>query len=376
MIKIGIDFHSAEREGTGNCTYIRNLVEKLTVLDTKNKYFLYVTNLKYSYYEKFWGRTNIRFRLMRPKNPLIRIPFVLGPLSYIDNIDILHTQYIAPPFHSGKLLITIHDLAHFRYPECFGKFERIRSKILIPLNAKKADGIVTVSNYSKQDIIRALHIPSKKIEITHDGANENFKPIEDNEAIVNTLRSYGIKGNYILSVGRLDPRKNLIRLIKAFSKLKKEMKISHKLIIVGSKEYLFSDSEIERVSSKFKRDIIMTGYVPTALLPVFYSSADVLVYPTLFEGFGLPCLEAMKCGCPVVSSNTSSIPEVVGDAGILINPTDIFDISAAIYKVINDPKLRSEMRRKGLQRAKSFSWDETARRTLEIYNKILYEQKN
>lgn len=366
-MNIGIDFHSAEREGTGNCTYIRNLVEKLVSLDSSNEYFLYITNLKYPYHETFKKYKNVRFRQTKSTNPFIRLP-LLGIETFKDKIDVLHMQYIAPPFYKGKLVVIIHDLAFLHFPECFSFFEHTRSSILVPYNARNSCYVLTVSNFSKNDISQKLNIPLEKIEVTYDACRESFMPVSDTQKIKKTLDCYGIKGKFVLSVGRLDPRKNLLRLIEAFKSLKNEHKIPHKLVIAGKKDYL--SGNIENAVKGLENDIIMTGYIPDETLPILYSAADVFVYPTLFEGFGLPCLEAMSCGCPVISSNTSSIPEVVGDSGLLINPYDTREIANAIYKVLMDNELRNIMKQKGLNRAKDFSWEKSAFKTLEVYKKV------
>jgi len=366
-MRIGIDFHSAEKEGSGNCTYIRNLVEALVELQQENEYFLYVNNIRYPYYARFNKYKHVHFRQIGIRNPFIRIP-ILGIMTFFDKIDVLHVQYIAPPVHRGKLVVMIHDLAFIHFDYCFSKFERIRSKILIPFNARIADKILTVSDYSKQDIVKTLKIPAEKIVVTYDAVDGTFKQYSDMKQISSMLSSYGINDKYILSVGRLDPRKNLARLIEAFVKLKKEKSIPHKLVIAGKKDYL--SSTIEKLIQNEKNNIIPTNYIPSESLPFFYCGADVFVYPTLFEGFGLPCLEAMSCGCPVVSSKTSSIPEVVGQAGILVDPYSVNEIADAIYKVISYMSIRSEMKRKGLLKALEFNWKETAMKTLETYKTL------
>jgi len=367
-MKIGIDFHSAERDGSGNCTYVRNLVEAILKTDKSNNYFLYITDVRHPYFERFRNLTNVLLVVIPGNNPFVRIP-LLGLRTFTDKIDVLHMQYIAPPFYRNKMVLMIHDLAHFHYPQCFSSFERIRSRFLIPINAKKADCVLTGSNYSKEDIIKTLKISTEKVVVTYDGIDgERFRPIKDVRLKDAVLKKYGIDNEFILSVGRLDPRKNLPRLILAYEILKKKKNIKHNLVIVGKKGYLFS--ETESIVRSLGSSVIMTGFVDADELAILYNTANVFVYPSLFEGFGLPCLEAMACGCPVISSNLTSIPEVVADAGLLVNPLDTDELAGAIYKVISDPGLRTKMCDKGLAQSKLFNWENTARKTLEVYKNL------
>ena len=369
-MRIGIDFHSAEREGTGNCTYIRNLVESLIKIENGDEYFLYITDINYPYYERFKHIGNVHLRLVNSKNPFIRIP-ILGAKTFIDKIDVLHVQYIAPPVHRGRLIVTIHDISFLHFPECFKKFERFRQRILIPINIKKADKILTVSKYSREDIIKSYNVLPQTIEVTYNGVKPIFKPLENLGEKSEVLKHYGISGKFIFFVGRIDARKNISSLIKAFMLLKQKEQIPHQLVISGKEDFLPRQTREEIKISRYKKDIIFTGYLPENYLPLFYNLADVFVYPSLYEGFGLPCLEALSCGCPLVSSNISSIPEIVNGAGLLINPLDTEELAMAIHRVISNPRLREELKEKGLEQAKQFSWGNTAQKTLEVYKKVL-----
>ncbi|MBA4417139.1 MAG: hypothetical protein C0392_04415 [Syntrophus sp. (in: bacteria)] len=371
-MRLGIDFHLAEREGTGNCTYMRNLVESLVKADRDNEYILYVTDARLPYYSTFKSFPKVRLRSLKFKSPFLRIP-LLGLMTFMDGIDIFHTNYYGPPFFRGKMILTVHDLSFLHIPECFTNFERVKDQVLIPRNIRKAGKVLTVSEYSKQDIINNYHISPDHVEVGYNGAGPIFKPIADPQRASDVVRGYGISKKYILYVGRLNKRKNLSSLVKAFTILKETKNIPHQLVIGGIKDFLPSD-EMESInSSSYKNDIIFTGYLPEEHLPLLYGLADVFVYPSLYEGFGLPCLEAMSCGCPVVSSNLTSLPEVVGDAGILVNPLNVHEISQAIFEVISNDGLRSEMVLKGFEQAKQFSWEKTAKKMLEVCEKLIHE---
>jgi len=209
----------------------------------------------------------------------------------------------------------------------------------------------------------------EKIVVGYNGVNPAFQPPADGAARAEAdrvLGGYGINKAFILYIGRLNRRKNLHILIDAFNRIKKDGRYEQQLVIVGRRDYLPA-ADMEMISSSpFYRDIVFTGYLPDEHLPLAYGRADVFVYPSLFEGFGLPCLEAMACGCPVVTSNTTSLPEVVGDAGILIDPLNAGEIAAAMVAVLSDPARRAAMAAKGLERAKLFTWRHTATKMLEI----------
>ena len=368
-MRIGIDFHLAEREGTGNCTYMRNLVESLVRLDSQNEYFLYVTDSQFPYHRIFKDYKNVRLRSLRFKSPLLRIP-LLGFMTFVDKIDIFHVNYYGPPFFRGKMLLTIHDLSFFYIPECFTTFERVKNRVLIPININRASKVLTVSEYSKKDITESYNIPPELVEVGYNGANAIFVPITDLDHAARIVKSYGVSGKYILYVGRLNKRKNLTGLVKAFTMLKERKSIPHQLVIGGIKDFL-PQAETEMINtSPYKDDIIFTGYLPEEHLPMFYGLADVFVYPSFYEGFGLPCLEAMSCGCPVISSNVTSLPEVVGDAGILVDPSNVNQIAQAMFEVVSTEGLRPEMSMKGLERAKLFSWDKTAKKILEVIERV------
>ncbi|MCP2605311.1 glycosyltransferase family 4 protein, partial [Candidatus Aminicenantes bacterium AH-873-B07] len=250
-------------------------------------------------------------------------------------------------------------------------FEVFRSKILIPFTAKKADKVITGSNFSKNDIISNYKINSQKIEVIPYGVSSSFKPIKNEEKIKKVLKKYTVTGEYILTVGRLNPRKNLLSLVKAYNILKKNKKIPHKLVIVGKEDY--NSKETIQFIKKMDcyKDIIFTGFAKDEDLPYLYNGADIFVYPSLFEGVGLPVLEAMSCGVPVITSNTTALKEIIGNAGIAINPFNIDEIAQAIFQIISNEDLKNVYIKKAFERAKEFSWKLTAQRTLKIYKVLL-----
>jgi glycosyltransferase involved in cell wall biosynthesis len=234
----------------------------------------------------------------------------------------------------------------------------------------RANKIITISEYSKRDIIRCLGYPEDKIDVIYPGVDNNKYYLNQN---VNILEKYGLRknGKYVLYVGSEQPRKNVDVLIKAFYQLKKRFN-DVKLIKVGRSQLTRERSNIKKIvrEMSLQSDVVMLDYVVENDMPKIYNIADVLVFPSLYEGFGLPVLEAMACGTPVITSNTTSIPEVVGDAGIMLDPNDIKGFENAMYEVLTNNEIRQEMREKGLKRTKMFTWERCAKETLTIYEKI------
>jgi len=369
-MRIGIDAHMAEREGTGNCTYTQQLLKNLAEIDQRNEYVLYVTDRTQAFYSFFKNRRNFTIKELTLKSTWFRTIFSLAKETYADAIDVLHVTYFAPPWHQGKLVVTIHDLAIYHYPIHFGFLEKTRFKIWVPYSARRAAKVITVSKFTKNDLAQTYCLPASNIEAVYNGVGENFRPVSQSSQREIILKKYKISNPFIFALGRLNSRKNLNALILAFHHLSSSTPIPHSLIIAGKNDYRSSEIGSFIQNLNLERKVKMVGYVPDEELPAFFSSAVCFVFPSVFEGFGLPVVEAMACGCPVISSNTSAIPEVIGDAGILINPYDTGEISQAIFKMISDDRLRSKLREKGLKRAKLFSWKETARRTLSVYESV------
>jgi glycosyltransferase involved in cell wall biosynthesis len=242
------------------------------------------------------------------------------------------------------------------------------------VSARKASKIIAISENTKKDIIDYFGIDEEKIRVIYLGVDRQFSPQPDMDE-VGVLSKYNLPSGYILSVGTLEPRKNLIRLINAYKMVASSGEPVPKLVIVGGQGW--GDEELGKVvrESGLIDLVILTGYVPDEDLPALYRNTTVFVYPSLYEGFGLPPLEAMACGTPVITSNVSSLPEVVGDAAILIDPYNTTEIAQAIASVLKDKELRERLRMNGLARSNLFSWDKTARETLKLYQEVIEESK-
>ena len=245
-------------------------------------------------------------------------------------------------------------------------------RLTVRHTARKSAQIITVSEYSRDDILKTYGVSGERITVIPEAAPNHFVPVEDERELQRVRDTYGIKGEYILSVGSIQPRKNLARLITAYKNLHDErpgVKLP-KLVLVGKKGWLYDETLRAIAESGVGEQILLTGYVLETDLPTLYSGAICFVYPSYFEGFGLPPLEAMKCGAPVIVGNQTSLPEVVGDAGLMVNPFDEVEIASTLARLIDDPGLRDELRLKGLKRAAEFSWLNTAKRTLQVYMQV------
>lgn len=367
-MRIGIDAHQIGTQLAGNATYITNLVEALAEIDRKNQYTLYVTEPEIERRYAEW-RENFSVRRIVPHNPFIRIPFALNVELRRRPVDILFVQYNAPPLAPCRVVAAIHDISYEHLPETYRRRERFQMRLTIRHTAKKAAHVVACSEFSRQDLIETYQLPPEKITAIPLAAPEFFKPVRDFEQINQIRRKYDLSGDFILGVGSIQPRKNLVRLIEAYSILVRRNDATPPLVLVGKKAWLFEETLKAASAEDITELIRFTGFVPDEDLPALYTAAQFFVYPSFFEGFGLPPLEAMRCGTPVIAGNRTSIPEVVGDAGLLIDPFDTNAIANALEKLISDENLRAELSRKGLRRAEQFSWLETARRTLEVFEK-------
>ncbi|MFL6230420.1 MAG: glycosyltransferase family 4 protein [Pyrinomonadaceae bacterium] len=374
---IAIDAHSVGTGLAGNETYVTNLVEALAEVDTANRYTLYVT--KRTAVERFHGRwPNFDVRRTLPHTPLLRIPVTLSMELRRRPVDLLHVQYTAPPFAPCPVVATIHDLSFEHLPETFKRRSWAQLRLTVRRTARGAAHIVASSDYTRRDIVETYKVAPGRVTSVPLAAAPHFRPIRDARELQRVRDAYGIRGDYILAVGSIQPRKNLPRLIEAYAGLRRQR--SHdklpRLVVVGKRAWLYEETLRAVEASGVREDVIFTGYAPESDLPALYSGALCFAYPSYFEGFGLPPLEAMRCGTPVVAGDRTSLPEVVGDAGLLVNPFDVEEIAAALARLIDDQQLRATLSARGLARAQQFDWRETARLTLEVYRRAIGGRMN
>lgn len=369
---IGIDAHAIGARQGGNETYIRNLIEALAALDNENRYTLYFSRAEAA---RAWqGRfPNFAVRLLPPPTPIVRVPIALAYELRRRPVDVLHVQYTAPPWCSASVVATIHDIAFEHLPETFTRRGRMQLRLTVRRTARRATRIATVSEFSREDMIRTYQLPPEKVVVTQNGVEARFTPYPSspNEA-AEVCRRFGIEREFILAVGSLQPRKNLVRLLRAYAHLRDQWQDdAPQLVIVGRKLWLYQEILAEVRRQSWARNVIVTDYVADDDLPALYRAAHLFVYPSLFEGFGLPPLEAMACATPVITSHTSSLPEVVGDAALLIDPYDEHQIARAMIRLARDESLRTRLCRAGVERASLFSWQTAAKKTLALYRESI-----
>lgn len=366
-MKIAIDI-SQIVHGTGVSFYTRNLIKALAKVDNKNEYLLFGGSLRLKNILQDFAAEIKKINKNFSSKIFTLPPTAVEPLfnrfrflpieSLIGPIDVFHSSdWTQPPTNAAKVT-TIHDFGFFKYPDVAHPKIAAVMKRRLELVKKESDLIIAVSEATKKDVVDLLGIPGKKIKVIYEATPENFKKASKKE-ITQTKRKYKIKGDYFLSVATLEPRKNLKRIIEAFRLTSQISRLT--LVIVGK----FGWGDVEQSSIiHHKSSIIFTGYVPNQDLPALYSGASCLVYPSLYEGFGLPILEAFACQCPVVTSNISSMPEVSGKAAILVNPLKVKDIARGIKEAMEN---RENLINAGSKRVKHFSWEKTAKETLKVY---------
>jgi len=382
ILRIGIDISTLLNHGPdiGAGRYIINLIKSLLTIDKKNIYVLtgrYVseTNIGAVYdMTKDFKESRVELKLYKTSQKKLGLWDRLGfpPLEFLGfKADMLHCpDYLIPPTLNKNIILTIHDLAFIRFPEF--NFEWFIKKYTrdVRRNAHISKKIIADSKSTKNDIVKFFKIDPRKIDVVYLAADMTFKTLSSNRIDKNILKKYKIDKKYILSVGTIEPRKNLITLIKAFNHLKqKSISFNYKLVIAGRTGWKSEATYREKDKSPFKEDILFIGRVPDSDLVQIYNQAELFVYPSLFEGFGLPPLEAMSCGLPVIAFNNSSLKEVIGDSGILIPPEDGAELEKQILYILENKEIKRRLKKKSVLKANQFSWIRTAGKTLDIYRK-------
>ena len=366
-MRIGIDAHHLNGKPQGTRTYLLGLIKELARLAPDDRLLIYSFDPAQT--RDLVDAPNIVHRRVFPETARLRLPIVVPLLELVDRVDTFHSQYICPPVSRVPEVVSIHDILFETHPDLFrGAFSR-RSTWLIRRSAHRARYVVTVSEYSRRALLEHYNLPEEKVVVTPDAVDPDlFHSLDPDQApeLEEVKTRYQLDAPFVLSIGRLEPRKNLERLIRAFDRVRRRLDSNLQLVIAGKEDFRYESihREAERLPSGAVR---FFGTVPDEDLPILYNLASALAYPSLVEGFGMPVLEAMACGTPVVSSPRGALPEVGADAVIWVEPEDEDSISAGIEDVLTDSEGTARRRVAGLERAKGFRWRETARRTLEVY---------
>lgn len=377
-MRIAIDYTAAIRQGAGVGQYVRNLVDALLAEDHDNQYTL-LTSGRPTKEHPFPTGPNVRGRSIFIPDRYLNILWYrwrlpLNATLFSGQVDIYHGPDFALPPLGKKLrkVVTVHDLAFLEHPEYAVPELVTYLKKIVPEAVAAADVVAAVSEATRQGLMQHFHTPAEKITVVPIGVASHFRRITDPILLGATQHKYGLKHPLVLGVGTLEPRKNHLNLIKAFARATRTKNGPAMLAIAGGKGWLYEETQRVVADLKLENKVRFLGRVSDLELITLYSMADIFAFPSFFEGFGIPPLEAMACGAPIITSDTSSLPEVVGDAAILVNPHDIDALSHAITRLIDNEGLREELRQKGFQRIQHFSWPQTARKMLAVYQR-LYE---
>ncbi len=366
---VGIDasrIATDERSGTEN--YTLRLVESISAVDRKNRYTLYLNKLP-----RFFEITHKNISTKH-----IPLTYLLTQARLALECLIKPPEILFVPAHTIpiirrpnlKTVVTVHDLGA-EFLEAYHKFpQKIYLNWSTEYIARHASHIIAVSNSTKKDLISTLKVPSKRISVVHEGVDHDFFYPRDPQEIRKVRLKYGLDSKYLLFVGTIQPRKNIIKLIQAYAKLQ-DRKVD--LVLVGKPGWLYDD--IYKAPKKYgvASFVKFLGFVSEEDLPALYSGSEAFVLPSLYEGFGLPILEAMACGVPVVTSNTSSLPEVSGGRALLVKPKDVYDISYNLSRILNEEDLRWRLKAKGKEWSRRFSWEKTAKETVAVLEKVYRE---
>ncbi|MDI6704119.1 MAG: glycosyltransferase family 1 protein [bacterium] len=367
-MKIGIDATSLCRRITGIEYYTLNLIKNILEMDKENEYVILFRKEIHPELMKFRGIG--KFLICPINNQIFCEQIWLPYISWKEGLDLIHFPAFPPGlFFFKKHIVTIHDATIWKYPHTLSWKGRFYMRPLTILASKRAEMIITPSENSKREIIEYAKVREEKVVNTKEGIDERFMPIKQKDRLEEIRKKYGLPIRFILSVCSLEPRKNLLTLIEAY-KILRDKDPNLRLVLVGRKAW-GNDAILRRIEELgLKDELFLTGYIPIEDLVYIYNLAELFVYPSIYEGFGLPPLEAMACDCPVITSNTSSLPEVVGDAAILVDPLDVDNLSESIYRVLNDEYLKKAIRCRGIERVKEFSWEKSVRETLRVYKKV------
>jgi glycosyltransferase involved in cell wall biosynthesis len=370
-VRIAIDARKLRDYGIG--TYVRNLLRHLSRIDSTTDYVLLCRGEDCGALEALGKnfRTVVDSSAPYSIREQLSVPMDLRR----EGINLFHApHYVLPPLTPCRSIVTIHDCIHLRFPQYLpNRLAYAYARASLWIATHRSSRVLTVSEASKRDILKYFRVPAAKIDVIYNAIDERFGEAPDDEEVARVRERYQLNDPFVLYAGNIKPHKNLERLIEAFHELRKGDLEHVKLLIIGDEISKYASLRRAVHHYKLHKHVRFFGFVPDKTLAVLYRLASVFVFPSLYEGFGLPPLEAMASGTPVITSNVSSLPEVVGDAALLIDPYDASAIAAAMRQVLTEPALREDLRRRGLQRVRDFSWERSVRRVHEIYGEVLAE---
>ena len=378
-MRIAIDYSAAVNQRAGIGRLVRNQVRALAELDQENDYRLVYARPNRGSEPQFPLARNfvrhevgLRERWLTIMWHRAKVPLPADWLS--GPVDVYHSpDFVLPPLRHARGILTVHDLAFLMRPECADEHLRSYLEEVVPRSVRRADFIIADSENTRNDLVVLLGVNPASVAVVPGGVEERFTRVTDPGMLGRARRKLGVGDSpFILAIGVIEPRKNLNRLMDAFEYLKQRDAVPEdlKLVLAGGKGWLFDGIYEHHAASPVRDDILLPGFVPDELLPAIYSAADVLAFPSLYEGFGLPVLEAMACGTPVVASRASCLPEVAEGAALLIDPTNVDGLAVSLELALADQTLRAQLADQGLERAGHYTWQGAAERLLDVYRHV------
>lgn len=370
-MRIGIDARMYSSEfGIG--VYIAQLLEYLFKIDHRNEYFLFFNTERSEIFHP--PRHGIKVVPVNVPHYSLSEQLLFPRILWPHHLDIMHfTHFNAPMLYRRRSVVTIHDLTIKFFPgkKVTSPLARLGYHLTLRSIVKRSKKIISVSEHTKQDLLHLYNLDSEKIRVIHLGVNPRFHVISDEHLRSEFRKTNGLELPYLLYTGNWRDHKNLVNLIGAFAILKRKFHLPHILVITGKDDPWYPEVKREVTKEHLEGQVRFTGIIPFEDLPLLYNCADLYVFPSLYEGFGLPALESFACGIPVCAAKTSSLPEVCGDAAVYFNPRDPKDIAEIVASVLSDESKKEELRQKGFERIQLFSWEKTARMTLEVYKEAM-----
>jgi glycosyltransferase involved in cell wall biosynthesis len=377
-MRIAIDYSAAVNQRAGVGRLVRNQVLALADVDRANDYTLVYARPNNGAVAEFPRARNFARKQVRLGERWLAVLWhrakVPLPADWLSGpIDLYHSpDFVLPPLRKARGILTVHDLAFLMRPECADAHLRAYLEEVVPRSVRRADYIIADSENTRNDLVVLLNVPPQSISVVPGGVEERFAPVTDPEELARARQSLGVgDARFILALGVLEPRKNLNRLMDAFAILKRRERWPDlKLVLAGGRGWLVEGILAHHAGSSVREDILLPGFVPDTLLPAIYSAASVFAFPSLYEGFGLPILEAMACGTPVVASRASCLPEVAEGASVLVDPDDAEELAEALSQALNDDTLRADLAARGRARAAEYTWRRAAEQLLQVYETV------
>lgn len=364
-VKIGVMLRAIDGQG-GIGIYCQNLMDRLLAMDGANRYVLYYA--KPQFVGRYARYDHVEERYLKAPNKAVWDQLIVPQEARRDGIDVLfHTKFTLPLFTRCRTVMAVHGASWFVAPQLYGKLDVAYIRMVMPLYCGKADAIMSNSQLTTDDFIRILKVPPEKIHTALLAADDAFKPVTDPTELAATRKEYKLPPRFMLSVVKYDPRKNVPNLLEAFGLCRQRTEC--KLVVVGTGCEKYRH-ECRLVEKGCDEDVTFLGWVDNRRLPALYSLADFLFFPSVYEEFGIPTVEAMSCGTPVVVAKTGALPELAGDAGLLVDPDNPRQMADAIHQMWTDEGFRTEKARLAVGRSKQFSWDKCARQTLDVLESV------